>query len=347
MNAIHRVLLATAALLAAPTFATAQCGAGAGDCYEPHGGIGCVQTACCELVCAFDSACCIFGWDAFCVEAAVELCVGIACPNPGPCDEIRDAPGCEDEACCDLVCDLDRFCCTTGWDAICAERAVLLCGRSACSIEIPAGARSEEEPCYRRLNDGCGMVVPAFAALACNETVAGKWTSNVPRDLDWYRIAESLSGGIVRVQSEFPAVVQWIGGACDGTLELLGEAYVDPCGEATLAVPAFAGPLHLTVSGGTPLAEFRRLFFCDEINPDNPPDPKAPPPPPPPFGRRYLIETSCGCPLSADLDGDCRVGPSDLAILLAGWGLPGPTDLDGDGVTGPADLSVLLSQWSP
>lgn len=48
--------------------------------------------------------------------------------------------------------------------------------------------------------------------------------------------------------------------------------------------------------------------------------------------------------LSVDLDGNGRVGSSDLAIMLAAWGgLAG--DLDGDGVTGASDLAVLLAAW--
>jgi len=51
------------------------------------------------------------------------------------------------------------------------------------------------------------------------------------------------------------------------------------------------------------------------------------------------------CP--GDLDGDNRVGPSDLAVLLSAWG-PGasPADFDGDGEVDAADLSVLLTNWT-
>ncbi len=52
-----------------------------------------------------------------------------------------------------------------------------------------------------------------------------------------------------------------------------------------------------------------------------------------------------GCP--GDLDGDAGIGSSDLATLLAQWGLPGAADLDGDGTTGPNDLALLLSAWGP
>ncbi len=50
----------------------------------------------------------------------------------------------------------------------------------------------------------------------------------------------------------------------------------------------------------------------------------------------------------ADLDGDGRVGQSDLGILLADWGCSGgdcPGDCDGDGDTDESDLGLLLAEW--
>ncbi|MHC4428294.1 MAG: agmatine deiminase family protein [Planctomycetota bacterium] len=51
-----------------------------------------------------------------------------------------------------------------------------------------------------------------------------------------------------------------------------------------------------------------------------------------------------------DIDGDGRVGTSDLLILLSAWGecppLGGcPSDLDGSGFVGTGDLLILLANW--
>ena len=48
-----------------------------------------------------------------------------------------------------------------------------------------------------------------------------------------------------------------------------------------------------------------------------------------------------------DLDGDCRVGITDLLAVLAAWGpCPDcPEDLDGDGQAGLLDLLRLLADW--
>ncbi len=51
-----------------------------------------------------------------------------------------------------------------------------------------------------------------------------------------------------------------------------------------------------------------------------------------------------------DLNGDGRVGPEDLGILLGAWGATGAggaADLDDDGVVGPSDLAILLGAWTP
>ncbi|MHC5006859.1 MAG: hypothetical protein ACYTGF_05810, partial [Planctomycetota bacterium] len=49
-------------------------------------------------------------------------------PGAGDCCASNGTPGCDDEDCCNLVCDLDPFCCETSWDGICADHAVDLCG---------------------------------------------------------------------------------------------------------------------------------------------------------------------------------------------------------------------------
>lgn len=53
--------------------------------------------------------------------------------------------------------------------------------------------------------------------------------------------------------------------------------------------------------------------------------------------------------ITYDLTGDCSVNATDIAALLATWGLapPGtPADFDEDGEVGPTDLAMLLSAWT-
>jgi len=57
------------------------------------------------------------------------LACPLACGDPaaGDCFSPNGSIGCEDAACCDLVCDADSFCCETEWDSVCAGQAFGLC----------------------------------------------------------------------------------------------------------------------------------------------------------------------------------------------------------------------------
>jgi hypothetical protein len=89
--------------------------------------------ACIAEVCATDSFCCEGNYDAFCVEIAASV----------PACGCAPAVACEHEVCstgtfldpqCDpcaaSVCELDGFCCTTEWDALCVSRAGEVCGQT-------------------------------------------------------------------------------------------------------------------------------------------------------------------------------------------------------------------------
>ena len=70
------------------------------------------------------------------------------------------------------------------------------------------------------------------------------------------------------------------------------------------------------------------------------------------LAKEHLVLQDAGiamCPVP-DLNGDCAVGPMDLAILLGNWGPCAdcddcPADLNGDCTVGPADLAILLGNW--
>jgi len=64
------------------------------------------------------------------------------------------------------------------------------------------------------------------------------------------------------------------------------------------------------------------------------------------FGNPFLYANWTGqTDLVGDLDGDCDVDLSDLAILLAAYNLTDGGDIDGDGDTDLADLSALLANY--
>lgn len=137
-----------------------------GPCCEAHEGPGCDDPRVEACVCDSDPECCAFGWDGVCVAAATtqcDACGGVATGTTGgttgtagtagtdggstggdtagdtagdtgtgggdpTCCTPSDVGGCaipELETC---VCDLDAFCCSVTWDALCIENAIDTCG---------------------------------------------------------------------------------------------------------------------------------------------------------------------------------------------------------------------------
>jgi hypothetical protein len=112
---------------------TPDCGdPGTGDCCEPNGTPFCDDAACCEAVCLIEPFCCTNEWDELCADLADDqpLCGCVDCGDPGTgdCCEPNGSPYCEDEACCELICGMDSYCCDTEWDDVCADMAREHCG---------------------------------------------------------------------------------------------------------------------------------------------------------------------------------------------------------------------------
>lgn len=64
-----------------------------------------------------------------------------------------------------------------------------------------------------------------------------------------------------------------------------------------------------------------------------------------PVGKTGCMVTALGSACPADLDGDDKVGGSDVGVMLSQFGGPGSADLDGDGVVTGGDFGLLLSAW--
>ncbi len=328
------------------------CGPGRPPCDEPHDTPGCLQPQCCDLVCENDPFCCEEVWDSFCAEVATELCAEVRCPEEGDCLEPHPTPGCIDESCCELVRLHDPFCGWGVWDAFCVEAAIEWCGATVeCPIVPPPAAIDEGEPCLERINDGCGTALGEVASspLDCGTTLYGKITTSTPRDMDWFDLSVAAGDAIeVSLASEFPARVVLVQGDCEGPIRVLERWSVEPCvGTTTRSFTVPHGQWHLVIEEGTDGRVIRSGLPCDEIDPDDPPDPDEEPLPRV-FGLHYLLTVACDAPCSGDLDGDGRVGGGDLGLLFTAWGpCPGTcvADLDGDGEVGGADLGRLFSLW--
>ncbi len=124
---------------------------GEGSCFEANGTPGCDDAECCEAVCAADSFCCETEWDGICADAALEICGNCGGGGAGDCCADNGTPGCNDAACCELICVQDAFCCENNWDGICADAATEQCdvcqvGPGDCCVEGGNGTPGCDDP---------------------------------------------------------------------------------------------------------------------------------------------------------------------------------------------------------
>ena len=103
-----------------------------GDCCVNHGGTGCNNAFCCDLVCTQDESCCTAVWGNACADLAVILCPeiwqgGPSCPGAGDCCGANGTAGCDNGCCCEVVCADNAVCCDTEWSEACATAAADLC----------------------------------------------------------------------------------------------------------------------------------------------------------------------------------------------------------------------------
>jgi hypothetical protein len=327
--------------------AAAQCAPGSeGSCYEPHETAGCWTTECCDVVCEYDIFCCDESWDQSCVDWALKVCDGFACPGYQPCDDISPEPGCDDQDCCRLVCDHDWFCCYIEWDEFCVANQQALCGIVPCELAIPEGTPDEGEYCYERVNEGCNNPDREFVSLGCGQSVTGTTTTDTPRDTDWYTIElDSETTVTWHIQSEFPAQVVLVSGPCEGPMQAVQLVESNDCGDLVLQQRLEAGVHRVVISPGQVFAPLRDGLYC---NLEDPKDPPKDPPETSWFGLRYLVSVSCeshGVP--GDLDGDGRVNGSDLLVVLSWWGSDDElADVDGNGFVDGGDILVILGAWT-
>ncbi len=154
-----------------------------GDCCTDNGTPGCRDAACCEAVCSLDPRCCDDGWNAECAVTANLLCGGVGeqycgfCPGTESCCESHASPGCDSEACCNLVCGLDVTCCTDRWSLSCQSLALDHCATSVCDCAVPGDF------------DGDGLVTLADVAEFQN-----CYTDGAPGPIDTACVCADFNG---------------------------------------------------------------------------------------------------------------------------------------------------------
>ncbi len=102
-------------------------------------------------------------------------CTTIVCgPGAGGCFEANGTPGCDDVACCELICTLDAFCCDTAWDAICADEAIANCATEpqACCFEDGSCQDLQPTDCLAGGGDLQGIGSACATATCMDQTGA-------------------------------------------------------------------------------------------------------------------------------------------------------------------------------
>ncbi len=80
-------------------------------------------------------------------------------PGAGPCNQPHDTPFCDNEACCNLVCESNSACCTESWNVDCAGLAQQIC--------IPTGACCAQGSCAEAGTGGGTFFASCSYDLGC------------------------------------------------------------------------------------------------------------------------------------------------------------------------------------
>ena len=108
---------------------TVGCGSGNSTCYNESspGSQYCTDESCCIIVCSIDPFCCSVDWDGFCGQTGRVVCAGCGTAEAGNPFADNGNPGCSDLGCCEAVCTIDSYCCSTTWDDVCSDKALAYC----------------------------------------------------------------------------------------------------------------------------------------------------------------------------------------------------------------------------
>ncbi len=330
------------------------------QCFKEPTGACCVDNECVIATQAdcFNAGGKYFGDGSAC---SPDLC---APPNPcgpgaGPCDIPNGTPGCDDVACCKLICSQDPFCCDVEWDQICADAAIEQCfaPTGACCVgsdclEVTAPECADLGGDY--FGDGTACTPDLCAVDPCNPLAGSCFEPNGTPGCDEIDCCQAVCD-----VDPFCCDVEWdqicvdaandlclappTGACCIDfecfivTEEECGNAGGKYFGDGTDCAPGVcdepfpcpgAGPCgQANGSPGCDEQECCELVcgkdpFCCDVEWDQ-------------ICADAAVELCGACPCAWDLDGDCDVDSADLANLLAAWNQP----------FGPADLAALLAEW--
>ncbi|HEY3295415.1 MAG TPA: T9SS type A sorting domain-containing protein [bacterium] len=128
--------------------------------------------------------------------------------------------------------------------------------RCGCTVECPAGARPEGEPCLNlcdHYNGGCFSTPPAFMPIACNDVICGSAFSwFLIRDTDWYELTVSERDTVTfTVTAEFDVLAMILGpgaNGCEDRVAYTAPAVAQECHPLTVSAVLDRGTYWLYVA---------------------------------------------------------------------------------------------------
>jgi hypothetical protein len=257
------------------------------------------------------------------------------CPASGSCFVAHGTPGCNNEACCDLVCAADPFCCNVSWDSLCVGQATDACGCGAaeagpclvthdtpwCNNSECCDAVCDDDPfCCAVEWDKICVGLANTLCLGCGGVLEGSCFEVGPGNC-----SDADCCTVVCAKDPFCCEQLWDGFCVTEAFSLCTQ-----CGEITAGSCTDTHPTPSCNDLQCCAAVCALDFFCCEVQWDL-------------LCVSGALELCNFC--TGDFDVNGLVDSADLANLLAGWNLGGDTDLNADGITGAADLAMLLAAW--
>lgn len=142
-----------------------------GSCFSAKVSPGCEDASCCAAVCHVDPNCCIYQWDTNCAQIARSVCCGLglcgdACNKS--CLEVHAQPYCNNSWCCEAVCAVDPFCCSSKWDTFCVQQAFLRCA-GTCGQPTSGNCFAEHQSPGCRITQCCADICAIDPACCAEE----------------------------------------------------------------------------------------------------------------------------------------------------------------------------------
>lgn len=147
------------------------------DCFtaEPFKRPGCDGDVCENQVCTNGNPeCCTDQWNDACVQAALNKCDFP--PARNTCFERSHTPGCDEEGCLKVICDIRSECCTAPYDESCINIAMQRA--LSCTTPVPINDCLEESEFGGCNEPRCAELVCDIEEDCCdNGNRAGVWAS--------------------------------------------------------------------------------------------------------------------------------------------------------------------------